>query len=84
MIPYPRRADPLGAWANNSNFPCVPVGVSPPGLDPVIGQGVRPDQTYVNDWAGSSGTQVTAIAQAVHMRGGEYFFVPSLAFLRNL
>jgi len=72
------------AWANNSNFPRVPVGVSPPGLDPVIGQGARPDQTYVNDWAGSSGTQVTAIAQAVHMRGGEYFFVPCLAFLRNL
>ena len=51
----------------------------------MIGQGARPNQTYVNEWAGSAATQVTAIPQAVHMwRGGEYFFMPSLAFLRSL
>ena len=72
------------AWANNPNFPGVPAGAAAPGLDPVIGQGARPNQTYVNEWAGSSATQVTAIPQAVHMRGGEYFFMPSLAFLRSL
>ena len=73
-----------GIWADNPGFPGVPAGVPAPGLDPVIGQGARPDQTYVNDWAGSAVTQVTAVPQAVHMRGGEYFFMPSLAFLRSL
>jgi Dyp-type peroxidase family len=72
------------AWANNPNFPGVPAGAPAPGLDPVIGQGVRPDQTYVNEWAGSAASQVTAIPQAVRMRGGEYFFAPSLAFLSGL
>jgi Dyp-type peroxidase family len=71
-------------WADNPNFPGVPAGAAAPGLDPVIGQGARPNQTYVNVWAGSATTQVTAIPQAVHMRGGEYFFMPSLVFLRSL
>ena len=73
-----------GVWADNPTFPGVPVGAPTPGLDPVIGQGPRPNQTYVNEWAGSAATQVTAIPQAVHMHGGEYFFMPSLAFLRSL
>jgi hypothetical protein len=72
------------AWADNAGFPGVPAGAAAPGLDPVIGQGTRPSQTYVNEWAGSATTQVTAVPQAVHMRGGEYFFMPSLAFLRSL
>lgn len=70
-------------WANNAGFPITPDG-SQPGLDPVIGQGERPGSNYSRDW-GRNGTQpVDAIPQAVTMKGGEYFFMPSLAFLRSL
>lgn len=71
-------------WANNPDFPAVPAGTPPPGLDPVIGQGARPAQTYPTRWAGPATTEVDAVAQAVRMKGGEYFFMPSLAFLRSL
>ena len=50
----------------------------------MIGQGTRPAQTYPTHWAGTAATEVNAIAQAVRMNGGEYFFMPSLAFLRSL
>ncbi len=71
-------------WVDNVGFPAVPSGTPQPGLDPVIGQGARPPQTYPTRWAGTTATEVHAIAQAVHMKGGEYFFMPSLAFLRSL
>jgi Dyp-type peroxidase family len=71
-------------WANSPGFPVVPAGTPPPGLDPVIGQGTRPAQTYPTRWGGPAATEVDAIAQAVRMNGGEYFFMPSLAFLRSL
>jgi len=72
-------------WADNRQFPAVlPAGAPDPGLDPVIGQGPRPPQTYPTNWGGLPDRQVAAVPQAVRMRGGEYFFMPSLAFLRNL
>jgi Dyp-type peroxidase family len=69
-------------WANNPAFPVGPP--PPPGLDPVIGQGARPGQSYPLTWSESDRSVVPAIAQAVQMRGGEYFFMPSLPFLRGL
>jgi Dyp-type peroxidase family len=69
-------------WANNPGFPVGPP--PPPGLDPVIGQGARPGQSYPLTWGESDRSVVPAIAQAVRMRGGEYFFMPSLPFLRGL
>ena len=71
-------------WANNPGFPQVPAGTPDPGLDPVIGQGPRPTQTYTTQWGGTRTQEVDAVAQAVRMLGGEYFFMPSLAFLRSL
>jgi Dyp-type peroxidase family len=71
-------------WANNPDFPFVPAGTPSPGIDPVIGQGERPAQTYPTEWGGSTTQEVEAIPQAVQMQGGEYFFMPSLAFLRSL
>ncbi|WP_026360052.1 Dyp-type peroxidase [Amycolatopsis nigrescens] len=71
-------------WANNDQFPAVPPGHKAPGLDLVIGQGERLESTFAPVW-GAGGDQAVAPApQAVTMKGGEYFFMPSLAFLRSL
>ena len=77
------------SWANNPNFPKVPAGSASPGLDLVIGQGARPDITCPLTWGAdiddpASNKKTTAPLQAVTMKGGEYFFMPSLAFLRSL
>jgi Dyp-type peroxidase family len=71
------------AWANAPRFPVVQPA---PGLDPVIGQGPRPKQVYPRKWGElpDNARPVDAVPPAVRMRGGEYFFMPSLAFLRNL
>jgi Dyp-type peroxidase family len=69
-------------WANNPGFPIVD-GVTP-GLDPVIGQGGRGASDYTVDWGGSAQRTAGPVPQAVTLRGGEYFFMPSLAFLGSL
>jgi Dyp-type peroxidase family len=66
------------SWANEPNF------VRPnTGLDPIIGQGTRTPQEYPNVWAGTSTGSFT-FAEFVTFKGGEYFFAPSLSFLRKL
>ncbi|MEV2194644.1 hypothetical protein AB0I02_27180 [Streptomyces phaeochromogenes] len=74
-------------WANGSGFPKVPTGTPEPGLDLVIGQGSRPAAVWPLNW-GEQGTGpglgTPAFPQAVTMKGGEYFFMPLLSFLRSL
>ena len=73
-------------WVNSTGFPLQPPGVH--GIDPVIGQGPHNliDQKLPKQWdtpaAGTSNN--VSFAGFVKMRGGEYFFAPSLTFLRNL
>jgi Dyp-type peroxidase family len=73
-------------WANNTNFPVEPSGTH--GIDPVIGQGVNEphDQKMPKEWDNpAKGTNDNCpFASFVKMRGGEYFFSPSLTFLKNL
>ncbi|MFJ1761454.1 Dyp-type peroxidase [Amycolatopsis sp. NPDC088138] len=69
-------------WADNPGFPIVE-GVTP-GLDPVIGQGTRAPSDYTVDWGGSAQRTAEPVPQSVTLKGGEYFFMPSLAFLRSL
>lgn len=72
------------SWANNPNFPFTPDN-SAPGLDPVIGQGIRiGDQRNTPVWGEDNFKSSAPAAQAVTLKGGEYFFMPSLAFLRSL
>ncbi|MFH8786769.1 Dyp-type peroxidase [Streptomyces roseoverticillatus] len=71
-------------WANSPRFPKRAEGESAPGLDQVIGQGDRPPATWPRVWGEVEGQEVPAMAQAVTMKGGEYFFMPSLSFLRSL
>ena len=66
-------------WADNPGFPIVE-GVTP-GLDPVIGQGTRAPSDYTVDWGGAAQRTAEPVPQSVTLKGGEYFFMPSLAFL---
>jgi Dyp-type peroxidase family len=73
------------AWANNAGFPFnLPAGRPPAGLDQVIGQGSRPKAECPVAWGGATNKLVAAAPQAVTMKGGEYFFMPSIAFLKAL
>ena len=76
-------------WANNPAFPEVPAGFAAPGVDPVIGQtpkdAARAKMTVPRAWGNpASMATVAPLPRAVTMKGGEYFFMPSLAFLRAL
>lgn len=73
-------------WANNTGFPVAPPG--PHGIDPVIGQGPvnATDQKLPVEWDDpAQGTNNNvSFAGFVKMKGGEYFFSPSLTFLKDL
>ncbi|MFC4006331.1 Dyp-type peroxidase [Nonomuraea purpurea] len=68
-------------WANNPKFQKPGTG-----LDPVIGQGPRDLQvSFPKAWGQPELSPPQAqVAQTVTMKGGEYFFAPSLAYLRGL
>ncbi|WP_378784685.1 Dyp-type peroxidase [Nonomuraea fastidiosa] len=68
-------------WANNPDFEMPATG-----HDPVIGQGERDIEVSFPKVWGKPETSVpqSQVAQTVTMKGGEYFFAPSLAYLRNL
>lgn len=69
------------SWANSPGFQ-----VEGTGHDPVIGQGRRDIKvTFPKVWGRPEQSPPHAqVAQTVTMRGGEYFFMPSLAYLRGL
>ncbi|MGR7026252.1 Dyp-type peroxidase [Geodermatophilus sp. URMC 62] len=74
-------------WANDARFPGPARGAAGgagPGRDPVVGQGPRADGTWPPIWDAAATRTAPAIPQAVTLKGGEYFFMPSLAFLRSL
>jgi Dyp-type peroxidase family len=73
-------------WANSPGFPKVPLGRAAPGLDMVIGQGPRPTIDGPKVWGADFAVTaqhkvVAAMPQAVTMKGGEYFFMPSVPTL---
>ena len=77
------------SWVNTAGFPKVPAGREAPGLDMVIGQGKRTSidgpKTWGADFAVAAQHKVVAaVPQAVTMKGGEYFFMPSLPSLASL
>jgi Dyp-type peroxidase family len=69
-------------WANNLHF------VQPEtGIDPVIGQQAIGEASLAQQWPpqwGEPGKQSFDFGHFVTMKGGEFFFAPSLAFLRRL
>ncbi len=71
------------SWANAGGFPAANVGI-----DPVIGQGFGPGSP-VPKWheiwdEPASPNHTFDFHGFVTMRGGEYFFAPSLSFLKGL
>ncbi len=70
-------------WANNEDF----INRKPSnkvGLDLVIGQGERkPLGAYAQVW-GQPDTKQPGFEQFVTMKGGGYFFAPSIEFLKNV
>lgn len=73
------------SWANNADFPFGdPVGNARVGLDQVIGQGTRPKPAWPLKWNKPQAKVAAAAPQTVTMKGGEYFFMPSIAFLKAL
>lgn len=74
------------AWANNANFShgADPAhGISAVGLDPVIGQGPRGALTFPLAY-NEPATKQADFGQFVHLKGGEYFYAPSLSGLQSL
>lgn len=69
-----------GSWANSAGFPAAGTG-----LDPVIGQSgsAVAGQKWPKAWDTSATVQFD-FHGFVHMRGGEYFFSPSLTTLKGL
>lgn len=69
-------------WANSPAFPAAGPA---PKIDPVIGQGPAAAQQWPKSWDDSAGGLGAFSFQGfVKMRGGEYFFAPSLNFLKTL
>lgn len=71
-------------WVNNANFSHA---TPPTGLDPVVGQGPLADhvQRYATHYNDSASIQTAStFGGFVTLKGGEYFFAPSMSFLRNL
>ena len=71
------------SWANSPGFPAANSGI-----DPIIGQGFGPG-TPIPSWhekwdEPASVTHAFDFHGFVTMRGGEYFFAPSLNFLKSL
>jgi Dyp-type peroxidase family len=70
------------AWVNNSNF-----RIGGTGIDPVIGQPKGPSGQkwpVVYGKTLSDGRDDDDFSGFVTMRGGEYFFAPSISFLKSL
>ncbi len=65
-------------WVNAPGF--VKGGI---GLDPVIGEGAASDQNWPVVW-GEAATKPFGFEGFVTLKGGEYFFAPSLPFLHKL
>jgi Dyp-type peroxidase family len=69
------------SWANNAEFPQHGTG-----KDPLIAQSARgsfPSLKFPSHWGGPD-RKSFSFHSFITMKGGEYFFVPSLSFLKTL
>lgn len=72
-------------WVDNVIFPRGILFQRNTGDDPLIGQDRNEPQDWPVTWGDSGGeTQAFNFDAAVSLRGGEYFFAPSIPFLKSL
>ena len=74
-------------WVDNPNFPVSLLNpfAKDTGDDPLIGQDANETQRWPNRWGDeSAGRKSFNFESAVTLRGGEYFFAPSVPFLAAL
>jgi Dyp-type peroxidase family len=70
------------SWSNEGD-----IGGRPVGQDAIIGQGLNATQKFLpSQWGVNANNQPTPLTfrDFVKMKGGEYFFTPSLSFLKNI
>jgi Dyp-type peroxidase family len=67
-------------WVNNENFPSAGIGI-----DPVIGQGSSTlQQTWPPTYGSTAGGVRSLFKGFVSLKGGEYFYTPSIGGLKAL
>jgi Dyp-type peroxidase family len=72
-------------WIDNKNFPTGLLFQRDTGDDPLIGQDRDEAQRWPKRWGDrEAGKKTFNFESAVTLKGGEYFFAPSLPFLRSL
>jgi len=76
-------------WVDNEHFPTgIPtLGIlqKDTGDDPLIGQDRDETQRWPNSWGNKDGGKKSFNFESeIRLKGGEYFFAPSVAFLRSL
>ena len=75
-------------WVDNEHFPkgVLTLGVlGDTGDDPLIGQDANEAQRWPKKWGDrDAGKKTFNFESAVTLKGGEYFFAPSIPFLRSL
>lgn len=75
-------------WVNNAGFPFPGAAADGPpqtGIDPLIGQSDGgAGRNFVWPVAGTSHPEALPFAAFVTMRGGEYFYAPSVVTLRDI
>lgn len=68
------------AWSNSPGFPPLR---GRPGIDPLVGQGNKGEQSWPKQYDGQEEVKFD-FAGFIRMKGGEYFFAPSISFLKNI
>jgi hypothetical protein len=75
-------------WVNSPKFPgdeSVSTEAPDVGIDPIIGQNSkRTGGGFAIKWGETADIKTASFEQFVHLRGGEYFFAPSMQFLKRI
>ena len=77
-------------WVNNKEFPFKNDSIKKTkdsGIDPVIGQNGTDNIShgeFAAEWGKNTNFKPASFDDFVKMKGGEYFFSPSIPFLENL
>jgi Dyp-type peroxidase family len=67
------------SWVNNPNFPAPGNG-----SDPILGQGIVSRGDFAVEYNNAATLKRESFNSFVTLKGGEYFFAPSITFLKNM